>query len=70
MVGEGDEQLGGGDGADAGLGEQLGREFADERNEFVFEVVGFGLEGQGATGGGAQGQQGGVVLGVVAGTDA
>jgi hypothetical protein len=40
----GGEELGGADHADAGFGEQRGRELADEQLQLGLEIVRFGLE--------------------------
>ena len=69
-VGPGDEELGGGDHADAGQVEQFGAGGHDELLEVGFVLGGFGLEEQGTAGGGADRRDGGAVLDAVAGQGA
>ena len=66
-MGPADDELGGGDDADPGQVEQFGAGLHDELLQVGFVLSGFGLEEQGAAGGGADRGDGGAVLDAVAG---
>jgi hypothetical protein len=68
-VGPGVEDLAGGDGPDAGFGDELGRGVVDEQLELGFQVVGLGSQDLDAASGGSQGSHGGPVLDAVFGHD-
>ena len=70
MVGPGDQELGGGDGADSGPVEQFGANGGDKLFELGFVFGGFGFQEQGATGDGSDRADGGAVLDAVAGQGA
>ena len=61
-MGPADQQLGGGDGADAGLGQQGRGHGHDELAQFGLELVGVMSGGQGPLGGQGQRAHGGPVL--------
>ncbi|GEL18363.1 hypothetical protein PA7_22000 [Pseudonocardia asaccharolytica DSM 44247 = NBRC 16224] len=69
-VGPGHQELGGGDGTDAGQLEQAGTGRGDELFEFGFVFGGLGFEHQRAAGHGADRADGGAVLDAVAGQGA
>jgi hypothetical protein len=66
-AGPGDQELGGGDGADSGPVEQFGANGGDKLFELGFVFGGFGFQEQGATGDGSDRADGGAVLERVSG---